>query len=176
MDIAIGSTADAARVAEFGRRSFVEAFGEQNSPQHLQEYVDSAFSVETLRQEILDPDAHFFLAHGDDGELLGYAKLCANRPIDCVADPSPFQIERIYVDQHTQSRGVGGRLLTHAMRVAESNGGRTIWLSVWNINASARRFYERHGFDVVGETYFMLGPERQDDVVMARSIAGLATA
>jgi len=174
MSIAIGRTQDAPRIAEFGRKSFVDAFGEMNSSQHLQEYVDAAFSVKAVQREILDPDAQFFLVQSEDDQLIGYAKLCANRPIDCVADASPFQIERIYVDQNTQSQGVGGRLMKHAMRAAENSGARTIWLSVWNINVDARRFYERYGFDVVGDTHFMLGPERQDDVVMARSVGALA--
>ncbi len=176
MKIAIGSAQDATRIAEFGRQSFVDAFGEMNSPQHLQEYVDVAFGVDAVQREILDPDAQFFLVQSDDDQLIGYMKLCANRPIDCIADSSPFQIERIYVDQNTQSQGVGGRLMKHAIAAAENKGARTIWLSVWNINADARRFYERYGFDVVGETHFMLGPERQEDVVMARSIGTLADA
>lgn len=174
MHIAVGKLEDAETIAEFGRRSFVAAFGEQNSPEHLQAYVDTAFSVDAVRGEILDPDAQFFLAQSEDHEIVGYTKLCANRPIDCVNDATPFQIERIYVDQQTQSKGVGSRLMQHSMQVAENDGGRSIWLSVWNVNTDARRFYERHGFGVVGETHFMLGPERQDDVVMARTIGDAA--
>jgi len=47
-----------------------------------------------------------------------------------------------------------------------------LWLGVWERNARAIAFYRKQGFEVVGEQEFMLGADRQRDLVMARRLTG----
>ena len=160
---------DAAQLAAFARQSFVEAYGQQNVPEHVFAYVDAAFDVQKIRAELQDEDTIYLLA-GNPKALLGYTKLNLKSRIDCVADDAPTQLERIYVDSKTQQRGVGGYLLTAAVDRARLEGANTVWLAVWEENQKAQRFYQRHRFAPVGKTFFMLGPERQNDIVMACSL------
>ena len=67
-----------------------------------------------------------------DGEAVGFLAL----------KPKDQQIHQLFVLPESQGEGIGTMLLTHAK--AELREG--IWLSVFAENASARRFYERHGF------------------------------
>ena len=165
--------ADAAEVAAFARQCFLDAFSHNNTPDHLFAYVEDAFDVGRMRTDLGDQDAIYLLAReADDAEsLLGYAKLQFHSPIECLADMAPAKLERIYVGGKFQQRGIGGILLSSAIERAKAASAKILWLSVWEENKDAQRFYERHGFAPVGTTFFMFGPERQRDVVMAKRLS-----
>ena len=169
-----GAADDAAPLAAFASRAFIEMYGKENAPEHVRQYVARVFAPERVRKELSDPAYVFLLAKpvgaGRAKALLGYAKLCRNRTIDALDDPAPVQLERIYVDGSQQSSGLGGNLLDEAVRVARDAAFETIWLSVWEQNERAQRFYRRNGFEVVGKTCFVIGPEREEDLVLAKRL------
>lgn len=83
-------------------------------------------------------------------------------------------IRHAYVRTSSQKRGIGGRLLSHLLGMA--NG--PVLIGTWADAAWAIRFYEKHGFEVVGpeEKVRLLGkywniPERQIEtsVVLAEA-------
>ena len=158
---------DAAVISELGAKTFVEAFGAENRPEDMHAYVADAFSIDTIAREIQDPKSSFFLAYLDDAKV-GYVKLRRSEPPECVAGPDPIEIERIYVDKGHQGAGVGASLIRTVIGHAKALGCKTVWLGVWETNAAARRFYERQGFEPVGRKDFLLGKDRQTDVVMRR--------
>ena len=49
---------------------------------------------------------------------------------------------------------------------ARARGAQDLYLSVFVDNHRARRFYERHGFDRIGEYGFMVGTHRDTDDLM----------
>ena len=81
-------------------------------------------------------------------------------------------IRHAYVSPGLQSRGIGAMLLEHL----EALSGRPILLGTWRANVGAISFYERHGYQLVGEedrerllrTCWRI-PERQieESIVMA---------
>ena len=54
--------------------------------------------------------------------------------------------------------------------MAQREGHDDVWLAVWEHNARAIRFYEKHGFARVGEQLFRLGADTQTDWLMARAV------
>jgi ribosomal protein S18 acetylase RimI-like enzyme len=54
--------------------------------------------------------------------------------------------------------------------LARRDGHDEVWLAVWEHNARAIRFYEKHGFTQVGEQPFTLGRDVQTDWLMSRSV------
>ena len=73
-------------------------------------------------------------------------------------------IEHLYVAPSHQGRGVGGRLLRHAMT-------RQPALQLWTFqrNVRARSFYEQHGFIAVRETDGSGNEEKEPDLLYAWS-------
>jgi ribosomal protein S18 acetylase RimI-like enzyme len=55
------------------------------------------------------------------------------------------EIATLYVLRAAQGRGVGGRLLTGAVRALAAQGARSLVISVLRDNVGARGFYERFG-------------------------------
>ncbi len=43
-----------------------------------------------------------------------------------------------------------------------------LWLGVNQENTRARRFYQKHGFEVVGTRTFVVGSQTHDDFLMQR--------
>ena len=60
--------------------------------------------------------------------------------------------------------------MSRCLAEARSAGFETVWLGVWERNASAATFYERWGFSASGEHVFMLGSDPQTDVIMERGL------
>lgn len=68
-----------------------------------------------------------------DGDLVGFAAF------------TPESVMQLYVHVDHLGQGIGTRLLD----IAKANSGGRLWLYTFVTNTRARRFYERHGFEVL---------------------------
>ncbi|GGR40704.1 histone acetyltransferase [Streptomyces cinereoruber] len=69
------------------------------------------------------------------------------------------ELDQLYVDPPWRGRGVGDRLVDLAKR--RSPAGLELW--TFQVNAPARRFYERHGFVAAEHTDGSRNEEREPD-------------
>ena len=79
----------------------------------------------------------------------------------------PAELNRIYVVAELQGAGVAQALMQEAIANAAAAGADCLWLGVWEHNPKAMAFYRKFGFEVVGSHPFMLGHERQRDLIMS---------
>lgn len=170
VEISRAIPADTASLGHFARRTFLDAYGGKDPSANVLQHVAEELTDEAIARDQHDPDTTFLLARGDNGNILGYVKLRSNRPTDDLPDPAAMQLERIYVDGTRHSGGIGSRLLLAALEAASQQRASALWLSVWKENQRAQAFYERNGFSRIGETFFMMGPEREEDYVFARHL------
>lgn len=162
--------ADAAALAAFAERTFVNTYGPYNTPADMAAYVRGAFGAALQARELADPGLVTLVAD-DGGALAGYAQVRRPGPAPaCVAGPAPAEVCRFYVDAPWQGRGLAARLMDAVRDAAAAHGARTLWLAVWERNARARAFYEKRGFRDVGVAEFLLGTDRQADRVLSRSV------
>jgi diamine N-acetyltransferase len=170
---------DAATLAALGERTFRDAFAAHNRPADMDAYVALAFGVRQQSAELGDPRVTCVLAESADHAhstspraAIGYAvvRQAADEVPDCVTGPDPVELARLYVDRPWHGCGVGDALMDAAIRAAQERGGRTLWLGVWEHNPRARAFYARWRFAEVGEHAFVLGADRQRDLLLARDI------
>lgn len=160
---------DAALLAVLGARTFHDAFATQNNPDDLAAYMATAFTTDKMRTELQEPSACFFLAELAQ-QPVGYTKLRAVKSPECIPDARPLEVERIYVDQHIIGKGVGAALMQAAIDAGKKQGYKTIWLGVWKENQTAISFYQKWGYDIVGEHEFIVGKDVQHDYIMARAL------
>lgn len=138
----------------------------------MEAYVREAFSPERMRVELEDRTNTFFLAFSTGAELpSGYAKLRSGTPDPSVTGPNPIELQRLYVDRAAIGHGVGAALMRASLETAESRGYETLWLGVWERNARAIGFYERWGFQSLGDHVFRLGSDDQTDLIMVRGVS-----
>ena len=99
---------------------------------------------------------------------IGYVTACpAQLPHPDVA-PGDGEIQRLYILQGHQGAGRGTALLNTALEWLERDGPRTLWIGVWSENYGARRFYARHGFEIVGDYSFMVGDHADHELITRR--------
>jgi diamine N-acetyltransferase len=127
--------------------------------------VNRAYSTEEVQRELRDPETTLFLAIEDEAPV-GYAKLRVTRPREDLPGTRPINLERIYILESAQGRGIGGALMKACLQEARQRDRDVLWLGVLGTNERAIRFYERWGFEIVGEEEFEVQsvPERVVDV------------
>lgn len=156
---------DLETLREVGLAAFREAFEAHNNPDDFAAYVAKAFDLTNLRAELANPASGFYFAKKGE-EVVGYLKL--NFPA-AQSDPQGdncLEIERIYTFKAFFGQGVGEFLLKAALDIAQAHHHDFVWLGVWEENARAIRFYEKHGFVVYGKHDFWLGSDLQHDLLM----------
>jgi len=169
LDIRRAGPGDAAKLAALARSSFIAVFDNDDEIENARYYAERTFSDAQIRAELADASSTFIWAQ-QTGIPAGYAKLRRGTVLGCVTRPRPVQLERMYVDTDKIGAGVGKKLLHTAIKIAQSEGYQTLWLGVWEDNSRAVEFYQRQGFDIVGENDFMLGHLRQTDLIMALNL------
>lgn len=104
---------------------------------------------------------------------MGFAQLTIGTSEDCVAGlERPVELQRLYVYEQDQGKGVGRGLMQHVEAVARGMGFRTMWLGVWEENLVAQRVYAKRGFVEIGEHEFHTGECVQVDRILWKGLGG----
>ena len=152
-------------ICALGITTFYEAYFEQDDSHDLANYVMESFSSERMKGELNDANSTFFIAELD-GKAVGYAKLRENSEVDCLKNENAVELQRIYLLEREQRKGVGAALLNRCLEGARAKGYETLWLGVWELNAAALAFYEKEGFVKVGKVQFHYGESVGTNCVM----------
>lgn len=167
--IRYATESDAVMLTELAARTFWDTFAEYNRPEDMEAYMSAAFTVARVSGEVADPRSVFLVAE-IGGAAAGYAKLHAGETPPCVTGPRPVELERLYVSRDYLGAGVGQRLMQACLDEARRRSYETLFLGVWEHNERAKAFYLKHGFKFVGEHVFVLGEDRQTDLLMERAL------
>ena len=162
-------TNDAAALAAFAMRTFVDTFAPDNTAADMALYTATAFGEAVQRAELADARNTIYLATDRDG-IAGYVMLRDGPAPDAGLAHEAMEINRLYVDVSRIGSGLGAALMQQSLSHAESVGADVIWLAVWEHNPRAIRFYRRWGFEQVGTQVFVLGTDHQTDLVMMRRV------
>jgi len=154
---------DAAALAEFARETWVATWGRlPYPPEDLSGYLAEKFGEAIQRAQIAGPAVRYRLALRD-GALIGY---CMMGALDLpVGDPEGVELHRLYVDETVKGAGVAAALMEDCIAWARALGASAIYLSVWENNLRAQRFYRRYGFEDHGEWEFMVGKTADRDLI-----------
>ncbi|HYD89109.1 MAG TPA: GNAT family N-acetyltransferase [Vitreimonas sp.] len=157
------NAADAEALAAFARGSWVATFGHlAYPPRDLDVYLTKNYGAEIQRSEIADPEVRYRLALRE-GEIVGYCMMgVLAMPVD---DAGGLELHRLYVDESVKGAGVAAALMEDAIAWARGKGASALYLSVWENNERAQRFYRRFGFKDHGEWDFMVGETADRDLI-----------
>jgi diamine N-acetyltransferase len=161
--------ADAARLAALAERTFRATFSCFNTRENMNAHCARTYGEAMQAREIADPAIETFVC--DDGiELVGYAQLRWGIAPPCVPASKPAEIQRIYVEQRWQGKGIAQVLMSRLLAAAARGGADQLWLGVWENNPRAITYYRKVGFTKVGHHVFQLGDDPQDDWIMCRDV------
>ncbi len=163
---------DAELLARLGAALFIQALAPLNTPEDMAAYLPTAFSPVIQAAELEREGTSYLIAMigGSGGVPIGYTQLAVSKPPECAEEGDPIELVRFYVDAAWHGQGVSHLLMAETLGRAAESGHDRIWLGVWEKNARAIRFYEKSGFAVIGRKDFLLGADRQTDLVMRRGL------
>ena len=163
---------DAETLAALATIIFRDTFAHENDPENLAGYLALAFAPDTIRREIADKNALFFLAIAPQGtgNAIGCAKVrfAPDDAPPCVMGESLAEISRFFVASAWHGTGVADLLMNACLNAVEEEAAAIVYLGVFPSNKRAIRYYEKRGFHIVGESVFVVGKEPQKDMIMAR--------
>ena len=169
MNLHIARETNAALLSTLGYQTFAQAFRELNNPEDFEAYLSSAFSLAAISGELVDARAEFFVAF-QGAEPVGYFKLFAGPAPECVSPLPAIELARLYAVESHWGTGVGRALMKQALTLARDKGFAALWLSSWKENQRGNAFYDKWGFDKVGEKTFTIGKDVQEDFVLSRPL------
>ncbi len=156
---------DVEKLQAISKQTFYEAFATVNTEENMLKYLEESFSVEKLTTELSDTNSEFYFASLSH-TIIGYLKLNTGSSQTDIKDENALEIERIYVLQEFLGKKVGQLLYQKATEVAKEKKAHYVWLGVWEENARAINFYRKNGFAKFDNHIFMLGDDKQRDILM----------
>lgn len=142
---------DAPRLAALAQWVWLNSYADAGVEDRFLPYLAESFTRAAFAQLIADPTCALWLLE-EGVALQGFAQLRRDTPAPVPATAST-ELERLYIAPPCTNRGRGALLLQAARGTWPRQ---SLWLSVWEGNEGALRFYAREGGQVVGETDFLL--------------------
>jgi len=161
---------DAAALSALAERTFRVTFAAYNAPADMDAHCRGNYAPDIFAGEIAAPQIVTLVAE-HAGCLTGYGQLRWTEAPACVTGVHPAEIGRLYVDAPWHGHGIAQALTAHMVDAAMAGGADRLWLGVWESNHRALAFYRKIGFVPVGSHVFMVGPDPQNDLLLARDIA-----
>lgn len=160
------TTEDIQALSAIGIETYREHFSDIWTATGMQDFLNQDFSFDALQRSLQLPAAHCWLLASDaEGRVVGFAKVNWSKPMPVSAEVGA-ELQKIYFLKSQAGNGYGKQLLQVICQMAKEREERFVALDVLRSNANAQRFYERFGFEAVGEIPFSTDKAEIGMVVM----------
>jgi ribosomal protein S18 acetylase RimI-like enzyme len=150
---------------------FTITFEKANNPDDFKTFMDEAYSEVQMRKELAEPGAVYLIA--EVGDLFaGYARVRENNEVDQYLGTNHLELQRLYADIPWQGKGVANALMEACEKIVRDRSKEWIWLGVWEHNPKAIHYYQKHGYEQFSQHDFMLGSDKQTDLLMRKWVGG----
>ncbi|ROS31601.1 GNAT family N-acetyltransferase [Cellulomonas sp. PhB150] len=174
VEIRPAQATDVEALARLAALTFPLACPPGSTAQDQQAFIDAVLSPERFADYVADQQRVVLVAQSDD-DLVGYTMLVAGEPADpdvraALTIAPTIELSKCYVHPDHHGAGTAAALMDRSLDEGRARTAGGMWLGVNQLNARARRFYERHGFAVVGVKHFQVGGRLEDDYVLERAL------
>ncbi len=163
------TTAEVNKLQQISIETFKDTFGALNTSENMAAYLQDAYNLPKLTHELAEPESQFYFVERA-GESLGYLKLNTGAAQSEAMGPDTLEVERIYIRKAFQHQGLGNQFMQQAIQIAKADHKQKIWLGVWEHNEPAKGFYAKWGFEQFSAHDFVMGDDRQTDLLMIKSL------
>lgn len=132
---------DISTIRDLSWRIWPQTYEGINSPPQIEYMMELLYSEEALRRQM--EQGHKFLLVFNAGLPIGFAAYSEEAP-------GLFKLHKLYMLHSQQGRGAGKTVLNHIIEDIRAKGALALRLNV-NRNNSAKFFYQKLGFEIIGE-------------------------
>ncbi len=165
-------------LVEVSQKTFKETFGAVYTVEDANDYLEERLNPKRLQWEVTEePNALFYLIKVAS-QVVGYIKMIS--PHTVYLNPSNLPLtpkkstflERFYLIQSVHSTGLASVALQLVLSTTKITlNSDFIYLTVWEHNLKARRFYEKSGFTSFDKTTYTVGQQVDIDHLYGLAIA-----
>jgi len=159
------TTSEIIELQEIGKKTFLETFSSDNSQENMDKYLKEKFSSDKLYEELNNKKSEFYFAVLQN-KVIGYLKINFGDSQTELQSKKMLEIERIYVLKAFHGKKIGQILYQKALDIAKEKKAEYLWLGVWEKNYRAINFYKKNGFIPFDKHIFILGNDKQTDIMM----------
>jgi diamine N-acetyltransferase len=164
---ALPSDADA--LAALGSATFLTSFAFDHPGEALISYLQDQHSIAFYRDALANPEVHILIGKTPLGAPVGYAMLTpTGHPQHSRVDD--IELKRIYLLGPWQGGGNGQDLMKRIISQARELSAKRILLAVYENNVRAQAFYQRIGFNRIGDCIFMVGNVPFNDLIFCMDL------
>ena len=184
--------ADAAALAALAAVTFPLACPPTTTAEAISDFIARNLTRDRFAEYLADPDRTLLVAVADDADdpawrgeldgtdgLVGWSMLVRTEggvPADADAATAvtarpAIELSKMYAHPAAHGRGVASELMQATLAEAVRERAPVVWLGVNEENARAIRFYEKHGFAIVGTKRFLVGERWEHDYVLSRGLS-----
>jgi GNAT superfamily N-acetyltransferase len=163
---------DEAVLAELGRSTFYDTFTGTCTEKDMEEVLETFYNLKQVAEELQDPEDYYYIAWINDLPV-GYVRIKFHRPfpIPLLETKNAIELKRLYVVKSYIGKGIGKLLMDFTEDFARTKNYEYLYLSVWEFNERAKKFYQNCGFiDSLIPNDFPLGSTPQTDYWYYKSL------
>ncbi len=170
--IRIANTGDAESISSLGKATFDVYYRHLfKNEEDIDAYMKNAFGVQKIYNSLVNKENQYWIAEDTISNIaLGYAKLQLNASSELTKYCNVSKLQRIYVLPSFVSEGVGAKLEKLVVDKVKSIGNEYLWLSTLKSNKRTLKFYEREGYDIIGEDFFTIGSQTFEHWVYGKTL------
>lgn len=158
MQVRQATMKDAGPIAILCHTQFQVAHKDGIAPDDLLYYVDKTFSKAAVEADLSKTENIHFVATENGEDILGCINLGKVHLPQASHMESAIEITRLYIKPEFIGKGVASVLMEKVKTLAQLKQKESLWLHVYKGNEDAIKFYNKWGFNIVGELNF---PVRQ---------------
>ncbi len=107
-------------------------------------YLKELYSKANLKLELENPNSHYYFVRYEE-QIVGILKVMVNEPIPDSRKKPTVKLQRIYLSQNVQGKGIGKQILNWVGKEF-CKKSTYLWLEVMDSQKQAIGFYEKTGF------------------------------
>jgi GNAT superfamily N-acetyltransferase len=108
-------------------------------------YLNRFYSQENLELELSNPNAaYYFVSY--DNNVVGIFRFIYNQPFIDFPKKKSAYLNRIYLSENAQGKGVANQLFLWAENKVKEQGNTLMWLKAMDSQKQALRFYEKQNY------------------------------
>jgi GNAT superfamily N-acetyltransferase len=161
--------ADALRLSVLYKQVYIQTYGTDGVSTEFANFITKQFSVERIENTLsTEPDSLFVAEY--KGNLVGVAEIEFDKkcPLNNIVAP---ELNKLYILEWFTGKGVGYGLLGKVEQLLAAKGVSEIWLWVYILNPRAIAFYERQGYQHIGNAFFQMEFNKYENKVMVKKLA-----
>ncbi len=157
------------------QENYLYLWHEGGADWYMHEY---AYAEDKLREELSDQNIAYNIVQ-EDAEPVGYLKLVLAGKVSGYDPLDSLEIERIYLLNKMKGKGLGQRLMDHALDIARSMNKKVLFLKAMDSSKEAIKFYQKMGYEISDTfrlpipTFSLMKEEYRGMVVLIKKIATL---